>query len=209
MKLQYILMADVINSRKFKSKAVANTLSKIVKETNLTFQKEILSPLTITLGDEFQGIIKTQEAVVEIILHIEEQLIINECPYKLRYASNKGKIDTAINKEIAYGMIGEGLTNTRTVLNNAKKTDDRFFLFSGLNGDVLNKLFLVFSSFIDSWKEKDFKIIKLFFKENDYKKVAVLNNNTASAMWKKRKSLNIKEYNTIKQLILQYATHNV
>ncbi len=208
MKLQHILMADVIDSRKINSKTVANALAKIVTETNATFEKVIISPLTITLGDEFQGIISTPEAIIEIILHIEEQLIINECPFKLRYASNTGKIDTAINKKIAYGMIGEGLTQTRTILNNAKKADERFFLFSGIKGDVLNKLFIVFSSFVDGWKQKDFKTLKLFFNDNDYKKVALLNNYTASAMWKKRKSLNIKEYNTIKQLILQYATHN-
>jgi SatD family (SatD) len=208
MKLQNILMADVINSRKYKSNAVANALAKIVEETNTIFEKMIISPLTITLGDEFQAVISTPEAIIKIILHIEEQLIINECPFKLRYASSIGKIETPLNKKIAYGMIGEGLTQTRTILNNAKKVDDRFFLFSGIKGDVLNKLFIVFGSFVDRWKIKDFKIIKLFFNDNDYKKVAAINNYTASAMWKKRKSLNIKEYNTIKQLILQYAAHD-
>jgi hypothetical protein len=208
MKLQHILMADVINSRKLKSKTVANTLAKIVAETNIAFKKEIISPLTITLGDEFQGVVTTPQAVIKIILFIEEKLITNECPFKLRYASSIGKIETPINKEIAYGMIGEGLTQTRTILNNAKKEDERFFLFFGKKVSFLNKLFIVFASFVDNWKQKDFKTISHFFTDYDYKKVALLNNNTASAMWKKRKSLNIKEYNTIKQLILQYATDN-
>ena len=209
MKMQHILMADVINSRKYKGKVVATALSKIVAFINTAYKKEIISPLTITLGDEFQGIVDTPEAIVKIIVAIEEQLIINECAFKLRYASNTGKIDTVLNKKIAYGMIGEGLSNTRTILNNAKKEEERFFLFSDTNTTFLNRLFIIFASFVDGWKQKDFKTISLFFKDNDYKKVAAINNYTASAMWKKRKSLHIKEYNSIKQLILQYASNNV
>jgi hypothetical protein len=209
MKMQHILMADVIDSRKYKGKVVANGLAKIVSSINSIFEKEIISPLTITLGDEFQGIVSTPEAVVRIIVAIEEQLITNECTFKLRYASNTGKIETALNKKIAYGMIGEGLSDTRLILNNAKKEEDRFFLFPNKNEPFLNKLFIIFASFVDDWKQKDFKTIGLFFKDNDYKNVAAINNYTASAMWKKRKSLHIKEYNNIKQLILQYASNNI
>ena len=208
MKVHHILMADVIDSRKYKGEIVANALAKIVLHANSKFKKELLSPLTVTLGDEFQSVIKSPEAIVKIILEIEEFIIQNEFPFKLRYASNTGKIETTINNIIAYGMLGQGLTETRLILNNAKKEEERFFLFSGKEANFLNKLFIVFTSFIDSWKQKDFKTIALFLQENDYKKVAIANKNTASAMWKKKKSLNIKEYNTIKNIILDYACIN-
>jgi SatD family (SatD) len=207
MKAQHILMADVIDSRKYKGKAVAIGLAKIVEKINIEFKKEIISPLTVTLGDEFQAVVKTEETSVKIILRIEELIIENKFLFKLRYASNAGKIETAINKNIAYGMLGEGLTKTREILNNAKKENERFF-FSGKRVDFLNNLFIVFSSFVDSWKQKDYSTIALFLNEFDYKKVALANNYTASAMWKKRKSLKINEYNIVKQLILQNASNS-
>jgi SatD family (SatD) len=209
MKLQHILMADVINSRKYKGRIIANALSSIVTEVNEVFEKEIVSPLTITLGDEFQGIVSSQMAAIKIILYIEELIINKECGFKLRYATNTGKIDTAINKKIAHGMIGEGLSETRAILNNAKKEQNRFFLFKGIKANFLNDLFILFTSFIDNWKKKDFKTIGLFLAEEDYKKVAVINNNTPSAMWKKKKSLQIKEYKTVKHLILEYASSSL
>ena len=209
MKVQHILMADVIDSRKYKGKIVANALAKIAGHINTNFKKEIVSPVTVTLGDEFQAVIKSPKAIVNIVLAIEEFIIENGFAFKLRYAANTGKIETAINNNIAYGMLGQGLTDTRAILNNAKKEDERFFIFAKKQADFLNKLFIVFTSFVDSWKQKDFKTIALFLQENDYKKVAQANNYTASAMWKKRKSLNIKEYNTAKNLILEYVSNNL
>jgi SatD family (SatD) len=208
MKEQHILMADVIDSRKYKGKTVALGLAKIVEKINSDYKTEIVSPLTVTLGDEFQGVISNEETVAKIIISIEEFMIENRFAFKLRYASHTGKIDTKINKNIAYGMLGEGLTRTREILNNAKKGHERFFIFTEKKTSLLNKLFIVFESFVDSWKQKDFSLISLFLKGIDYKKVAIANNYTASAMWKKRKSLQIHEYNTIKEIIFQHASHN-
>ncbi len=209
MKIQHILMADVINSRKLKGKIVAEKLAAIVTNANKSFKKNILSPLTITLGDEFQAVLDSPETAIRIIISIEEQMISINCPFKLRYAFHSGEIETSLNKKIAHGMIGKGLTKTREILDDVKKDNERFFIFSNKTDKVLNNFFILYRSFVDKWKQKDFKTITLFIKNDDYKTVAKLNHTTASAMWKKKKALSIKEYNIIKQLILQYAGGNI
>ena len=61
--------------------------------------------MTITLGDEFQGVIDSTENAIKVIFEIEEEIINNNQDLKLRYVINKGKIDTPINKNIAYEML--------------------------------------------------------------------------------------------------------
>ena len=95
-----VLMADVIGSRKKESTELISEFKRIVNYINDKWSKEILSPLTITLGDEFQGVINTTENSIKVIFDIEEEIIKNNQDLKLRYVVNKGKIDTPINKNI-------------------------------------------------------------------------------------------------------------
>jgi hypothetical protein len=100
-------------------------------------------------------------------------------------------------------MMGEGLTKARETISYLKKTEDRFSFLTDKNHNDLNLLFILYQSLVDGWKQKDFKIVSDFIKLNDYKLVAAKNNKTVSMMWKKRRSLKIKEYRVIKNLILE------
>ena len=124
--------------------------------------------------------------------------------FKLRYVLVNGEIETPINRKIAYGMLGEGLTRARETINNQKKSGERFFFLTDKNASELNSLFILYQSFIDDWKPRDFKIVSDFINLDDYKLVAEKNQKSVSLMWKRRKSLKIKEYKTIKNLITQY-----
>ncbi len=52
-----IFMGDVVNSSDYDGEVLSKGLKELVESTNKKFGKAILSPLTITLGDEFQGIL--------------------------------------------------------------------------------------------------------------------------------------------------------
>jgi hypothetical protein len=197
-----ILMADVINSRK-DNKKVAAILKTLVATVNKKKKAGIISPLTITLGDEFQAIVTDVHAGIGIILFIEELCLEQETSIKLRYVLISGEIETPINRKIAYGMLGEGLTKARETINYLKKSEDRFHLFTSQNNNSLNKLFILYQCIADDWRQKDYKIISDFIRLNDYKLVAEENYKPASQMWKKRKSLKIKEYKVVKSLIIE------
>ncbi len=199
-----ILMADIINSGKKDSRLLMAQLKEIVRLINK--KSHIVSPLTITLGDEFQGLTDTIANGIKAIIEIEEIIIKNQFDLKLRYVLNYGHIDTEINTKAAYEMLGEGLTNARNSLNELKGKDSRFLISLGSemidSADILNKTFIIYQSFVDSWKLNDYPIVTEFFKTDDYKIVAEKVNLDRSSAWRRRKSLNMHEYETIKNIIL-------
>lgn len=197
-------MADVIKSREADGVAVAKDLRHLTEQANKLFKKEIISPLTVTLGDEFQGVINSMQTGIEIIWKLEEMIIEKQIAFKLRYVLSSGKIETPVNRKIAHGMLGEGLTRARELLNKLKKSEERFYLAPGKNDSRLNKFFILYQSQVDDWKTKDFTIISDFLKLDDYKTVADKNKKSWSLMWKRRRTLKIKEYKTIKDLISEF-----
>ncbi len=201
-----ILMADVINSSRKDSNLLMRQFKALVKTINSKHKADFISPLTITLGDEFQGIINTLENGIKTIFEIEETIIEKQLDLKLRYILYNGEVDTKINNKIAYEMLGEGLTTARDLLNQLKTENTRFLIKTN-KGDFkqdefLNKCFLLYQNFIDSWKTKDTEVVYNFLKYDDYKIVANKINVDKSSAWRRKKSLNIEEYKNIKQIII-------
>ncbi|WP_026464594.1 SatD family protein [Adhaeribacter aquaticus] len=197
-------MADIQNSSKQKGKALMEDFAQVVQTINQAHANNLLSPLTITLGDEFQGIVKGLAEAISLIVALEEQIIQQHKTFKLRYVLHYGEIDTPINKEIAYGMLGSGLTYTRHHLEELKmKRGERFFTSTnaGKKDEILNKLFFLYSSIIDGWNQKDVATASLFIQLLDYKKVAVHLNKDRSLLWRKEKTLRMQEYFTTRELL--------
>lgn len=138
------------------------------------------------------------------MIDLEEFIIENNYNIKLRYVVNYGKIDTAINKKIAYEMLGEGLTNARLIINKMKTSSLRFnFKIDNLEKEsIINNSFVIFQSIVDGWKiDKDYELITNFLKYKDYKIVAEKMNKERSLMWKREKSLNLNSYNSVKEIL--------
>ncbi len=198
-------MADIQDSGSKNSIITMEFFRQIIDEINVIFKKNIESPLTITLGDEFQGVVKNVPNAINIIYHIEELIVKKNINFKLRYVINEGKIDTKINPIRSYEMLGQGLTDARNQLNELKKTKSRFFisLTSEPKNIVLNESFVVFQNIIDDWNiKKDQEILAHFIDLEDYKKVALAVNKDKSQIWKRNKNLNIDSYFAIKRVIL-------
>lgn len=199
-----ILMADIQNSSQQDQKKLAVEFKALIQSANKYFKNELYSPLTITLGDEFQGISKTLTTAIKIIFYLEETILRKEYTMKLRYIVNTGKIETPVNHKIAYGMMGSGLTAARNHLTALKKENNRFKIFTNNPGrtSTLNQALFLYQTYIDHWKPKDFALISSFLKLIDYKKVALKHKLNPSSTWRRQKSLNISQYNSIKEIIL-------
>tara|TARA_B100001971_G_C18096796_1_gene486566 strand:- start:380 stop:907 length:528 start_codon:yes stop_codon:yes gene_type:complete len=170
-----------------------------------------LSPITITLGDEFQSVPSSLSDAILALYHIEESIIKNKQDFKLRYVLLEGEIDTPINQKIAYEMLGQGLTDARELLNSSKREGLRFHvdLSDGEATRALAHAFLVIQSIIDSWKlEKDYELIAQFLEHRDYKIVADSLGKTRSQIYKRSKTLMTEEYFSMKSLI-NYIVKNI
>ena len=206
-----VLMADIIDSRKFNSKELISDFKRLANFINKKWKKVIVSPITITLGDEFQSVIDTEMNAVRIIFEIEEFIIKSKFQFKLRYVMNYGRIETSVNSSIAYEMLGEGLSKTREKLNKLKTSKKRFSFLSLQNQKNqvnMNKLFVIYQNFVDQWRQNEFEFVHLFLEGKSYQSIAAeLNINTASA-WKRQKSLHIEEYFICKDLIFSLFLMN-
>lgn len=197
-------MCDIVGSRKLDQALTIEHFKKCTNFINKKYSNSLLSPLTITLGDEFQGIVQNLNDTIQILIDLEEFIIENNYNIKLRYVVNYGKIDTAINKKIAYEMLGEGLTNARLIINKMKTSSLRFnFKIDNLEKEsIINNSFVIFQSIVDGWKiDKNYELITNFLKYKDYKIVAEKMNKERSLMWKREKSLNLNSYNSVKEIL--------
>lgn len=200
----YILMADIIDSSSKNQKKLMCDFKLLVEEVNENFKKCIISPLTITLGDEFQCILKDLQTSINVIIFIEEYTIAEKLKFKLRYVLNQGLIETSINSITAYEMLGKGLTDARNILEKAKSENNRFFISidNKLQNHFLTNTFVLLVNIIDNWNiEKDYEILSNFITYQDYKIVAKNIGKSRSQVWKREKTLNIKGYNAAKNIL--------
>ena len=208
-KFNYILMADIVDSRKANQLKLMQDFKNLAAGTNQDLKDQFLSPITITLGDEFQSIAKDLSAAISILFHLEETIVKTQKKFKLRYVLLEGAIQTPINTQIAYGMLGSGLTKAREILTNSKRQKTRFNinLRDNLLGNALNNSWVVMQKIIDRWKpEKDYYIVGEFLENKDYKKVAEDLEKERSLIWKREKSLAIEEYFAQKNVIRYLAS---
>lgn len=204
---QYILMADVKSSRLKKGNELMSSLKNVVNETAVAYKSSFVSPLTITLGDEFQSIVKTLSEGIEIIFNMEEFRIHHQIDFELRYVIYEGTIDTKINTKVAHEMVGEGLTNARESLQELKKMHQNYMVYldNQTKSKYLNQLLFLYHSELSNWRKKDYEVISHFLEGKNYRQIAKIINRDASSVWRKERTLKMKEYLTIKELIKNLA----
>ncbi|HHV12735.1 MAG TPA: hypothetical protein GXX75_20900 [Clostridiales bacterium] len=104
------IIGDIKASKKSTDrKEIQIRLNDVLREINLKYKKDIASNFTITLGDEFQGLLNQGTNVMNIIFDIEKKMF----PTKLRFGIGVGEITTDINPEISIGSDGPAYYKAR------------------------------------------------------------------------------------------------
>ena len=208
-KMNYILMGDVVSSKDYDSQTLQKQLHNITESCNKALRNDLLSPYTITLGDEFQGIPNTLLTAIRTLFFYEEECLRQNLDFKLHYVVHYGKIDTKINPEIAYEMMGPGLTKARELLGSKKRDRKRFqiLLDNKVLTQQLNRLFEVLDSIIRSWKIDDYLLILDMINNDNNAEVGEKHDKNRDQIWKRRKTLMVHEYNLIKEAIVTSIEH--
>jgi len=99
-----VVIADIIASRQLPDRArVQRRLRESLAARNAAHAEgDLLSPYTLTLGDEFQAVPACAQHVFRDLLQVAADL----APAELRFALGLGSIDTTINPDQAIGMDG-------------------------------------------------------------------------------------------------------
>jgi len=199
----HILMGDIVSSRVYSGRRLSQSFKRMINNCNKALSGKILSPYTITLGDEFQGVARSLRAAVDSIFYLEESVIKNGQEYKLRYVLNYGEIETTINKKTAHGMLGSGLTDARKTLTEKFRGKPRFIfqLPDEKLENQLTRLFKLADSVITRWKPVDYSLIsEMIINDND-QEVGKKFGKNRSQIWKRRRHLCIGDYKIIKEVI--------
>ena len=200
----FILMGDVVGSGKLNSQNLHRELRTILSDCNHDLKSEILSPYTTTLGDEFQGIANSLCSIVRSIFRLEYLRMKYQYIFTFRYVAHYGEIETEINREIAYEMMGPGLTRARGLLNEKGRGRKRFLfdIPDHTLGTVLTRLGEVIAGISDRWDRKDYPLILDMLAEQNNEKVAKKYGKDRSQIWRRRNSLLVEEYRDIRGVMI-------
>ena len=151
-------MADIVRSRVYDGDFLMPEFKRVVEECNRAYREKLLSPFTITLGDEFQGVADSLRNAVEAILFLEDRLLTVHPAFSLRYVLVYGAIDTPVNPDIAHGMAGPGLTAAREALARKRRGRLRFQLDIPDHpySEEMQMLFRLLELLSAHWKQKDY-----------------------------------------------------
>ena len=164
-----VLIGDIVASKRIKNrKEIQKKLQNLFKSFNNN--KEIISPFTITLGDEFQAVFSKAD---NIFKYLWEVLFVIY-PVQVRFSFGIGDITTSINTVQAIGMDGPAFYNAREGLTELKQ---KAFLFNLVHNDekkvmLIKQVLFLLSHLTSGWKESRFKILSLLYDDMSVFEVA-------------------------------------
>lgn len=206
MTRHYILMGDIIGSSRHEDlQKLRKDFIEIVSSCSRELKHEIVSPYTVTLGDEFQGVAASLHALLESIFYMEEKILHQGLDFKVRYVAVYGEIETSINRLKAHTMMGAGLKRAREILTDKKRGEPRFRfeLPDTYMTNQLNRLFLVFDGLTDRWRPRDGRLILDMLANPNNEEVGILHGKNRTQIWKRRRHLLVEEYRALKESLLE------
>ncbi|MDR2944961.1 MAG: SatD family protein [Methanosarcinales archaeon] len=168
--MYFAVIGNIVSAEKMVNKEryeMQNKVDGILTKLNKEYKNDIAFDFRLTLGDEFQGLIKNASHVLEIIDKIEYLAD----PLELRFGIGIGPIYSGINKKSNYRPDGPAFWNAGFAVQRMKKNKSYLrpkILFETEDNEsnkdvwieVINES-LSFCDFIErSWTKKQKKIIR-------------------------------------------------
>lgn len=157
-----VIIGDIVQSKEIiKRKSLQRKFHNILAKINKDFSSQIVSKFVVTIGDEFQGVLKDLSQSYEIIDAVQEMFY----PVKLRFGVGQGRITTQV-KKTAIGMDGPVFHNARNAVEKAKNQNKSIvFQVQPKQRDIaLNSIALAISGLKQSWTERQFEAVKFYKK---------------------------------------------
>jgi hypothetical protein len=125
-----VLMGDLVGSERARSvKTVHRAFNAAIDSANQRYAKRIASPLTITLGDEFQGLLRTLLGAWVVAGELRLRLLAANV--SCRFVIGTTELETPVNRKVAWNMMGGGLAAARQKLNDKRTTNAYRFSLPG------------------------------------------------------------------------------
>ena len=197
------LIADVIDSNMVQERLdLQKQVEKTLQKMNELFGDYLASRFTLTLGDEFQALLKVDAPIFQIIDTLRSELT----PTQLRFGIGLGEIVTAIDPLQSVGADGPAYWNARAAINFVHQKNDygntQIYFSSGKeNKDFfVNALIASGEAIRSGWRDSQEEILLNLLKRSVYSEsfsqqdLAQSLSINPSALSKRLKSSSIRVY---------------
>ena len=165
------LIADVIDSKMVQERFnLQKQLEKTLRKMNELFGDYLASCFTLTLGDEFQALLKVDAPVFQIIDTLRSELT----PTQLRFGIGLGEIVTAIDPLQSVGADGPAYWNARAAINFVHQKNDygntQIYFSSGKENQdfFVNALIASGEAIRSGWRDSQEEILLNLLKRSVY-----------------------------------------
>jgi hypothetical protein len=176
------LVGDVVASRRIEERLVFNAgLLHTIDRLNQR-NPDLLSPYTITLGDEIQAVFGQAYG----IFADAAVLLAAVYPHRMRFSYGVGKLVTPINPDQAIGMDGPAFYHARDGIDRLKK-EKRLFHVAGDHlprPELLNHALYLIAHNMAGWNETRWKTLPLLYDGLSPQEIAGHMNLTDQAIYK-------------------------
>lgn len=150
-----VVMGDIVKSEKsLAPEQLHSQFNNAIDIQNQIHANVLVSPLTITLGDEFQGLTRKISQAAPIVRELRWNLMKNDID--CRFVIGLVEMKTDINPDKAWNMFGKGLARAREKLN--EKRSGTLYVFSFAENPVteilLNALGTGLTAIERGWTEQ-------------------------------------------------------
>ncbi len=152
------VIGDLVASREAENRgALQRALVDAVERANAAGRQRLASPFTITLGDEFQALYRSPEALLSDFWELLDALH----PVGLRLAAGIGEIATPINDRQALGMDGPAFYRARRTMDALKRERDSILQLEGEGGTLAlaNSSLRLVCRLMAGWKRETLSIL--------------------------------------------------
>lgn len=188
-----VVIGDIIGSRTLDEAKREEAQMKLLDVFRQISNEEnsLMSPYTITLGDEFQAVYSGFSTVLDDCWKILAALH----PVSVRFSISVGRIVTPINKSQAIGMDGPAFHEARDGIEELKKTDRLFIAKTGYAEEdeqsrhvlsLINSSLKMLSNEMLSWKKIRYQILVKINAGRPVKEIAKELNISETAVYKNR-----------------------
>lgn len=178
------LIADMVNSQEIiERKKIQEQLKEVLNQINGSSRQYLLSPYTITLGDEFQAVYSQFTTIIKDIINI----LFVMYPIQIRFSISYDELSTEINNEKALGMDGPAFYSARKNLEIIKREKKSIISLSEKDNPVFSiarSALNIFSNQLNRWNKTT--VGCLYYLLADVPKKNILNEITKEVQVKER-----------------------
>ncbi|MEL6822090.1 MAG: SatD family protein [Calditrichota bacterium] len=206
---QYIVViGDISGSKQLTGRNRYKTqlfVKSAVVQINEEFQDKLEAPLTISKGDEFQGLLNDLETAFRIVLALEKLT----APVQLRFGIGIGKV-YKMGGTLPIEMDGPAFHRASNALHMAKKRKHAYCILSdNPSRDMLtNTIFQLITAIRKRWNERHYRLFWSYKDLGTYREVAERENVTPQAVCDTLKNSRAIDVKNAEENLLEYFRKN-